>query len=224
MRKPGLLAAMSVCTLALTLITSGAAQATMTYDANVTNGVYFGTGNINGAWTIANASGYELALRAKVYQGLPITPEVGTGIYDTKAGTYGSGTHPNRPLWNWEFSIDNLNLNGTLSGLTALITITDVNTNLSTAAFDLLSIPDNAHLGSQGVQNSESLVFFAPPGFNPSAGDSYRFAVSLNQTTGNIPIVANSITVNAVPEPATMALFGVGVFGLAAARRRRGKA
>lgn len=200
----------------------GSAHASsITYNGNVTNGVYFGTGNVNGGWTIATNQGYELALRAKSYNGAVITPEAGTGVYDTWAGEYGSGSHPTRPIWNWEFSIDNLNSNGTLSGLTASMTILNTATGFTSAPFDLLSIGDNVHLRSEGAQNSESLVYGFLPGFNALVADSYVFSVSLND--GNGQLVSDSITVNAVPEPGTMAILVaglVGMFGLQIVRRR----
>ena len=36
-------------------------QAVVTHNANVTNGVYFGSGNVNGGWTVSNEGGVTLS-------------------------------------------------------------------------------------------------------------------------------------------------------------------
>jgi hypothetical protein len=197
------------------------AQATPVFNANLTHGVYFGTGNPDGGWTVETVGGYELALRAKLYTGATATtPQPGTGIYDFKTGTYGLGKFPNRPLWNWEFSIDNLGGSG-LSGVTATLSISDA-AGLHNAPLNLLAIGDN-NIGDNGNgrQNSESMVFGFLPGFNPWVGDGYGFSVSLNNNTTGALIATDSIVVNAVPEPVSMALLGAGLTFLGIIRRRR---
>jgi hypothetical protein len=81
-------------------------------------------------------------------------------------------------VWNFDYSVNP----GTqsLEGTTALITIKDFGTGLSTS-FDP-SLLDNATSANGGYQNSENLQFGflgAPLGFNASANDLYQFDFTL---------------------------------------------
>ena len=54
-------------------------------------GVYFGSGNVNGNYTIDTANNVEAALRAKNRDGAQQTIDGSSGVYQANAGTCGGG-------------------------------------------------------------------------------------------------------------------------------------
>ena len=95
--------------IAISSLAGGYSLQALSYDANVTPNVIFGTGNGNGFWTVDLQNNIELGLRAKVrYQG--IYNSGGDGTYSFDPGV-SSGS---AAKWNYEFAI-NVNQDGSTS-------------------------------------------------------------------------------------------------------------
>ena len=178
---------------ALTAATT--AGAAITYDANVTNAVIFGSGVTNGSFTVDRSGALELGLRGKVRydvaddQPKNVFNSNGDGTYNHAAG--GPAAAPSRSRWNFEWSV-NSNYNGQGGNLAGLTYTLGMDFDRSAAkdykTLDLLSTPLFDHsFGNNGtamgagvegnaqtlalnnnlMQNSWSLDFFDTPSLMP---------------------------------------------------------
>jgi|WetSurMetagenome_2_1015567.scaffolds.fasta_scaffold87364_3 hypothetical protein len=116
------------------------AHASLTYDANVTNAVIYGSGNANGGFTVDTQSNVELGLRAHVRYPTPLDTfnSNGAGTYSFATGGYGGGAK--LAGWNFDFSI-NSDASGTsglkLSALTYVLGIdTDASQGVNFTSID----------------------------------------------------------------------------------------
>ena len=158
MNKSGLLSAVCVCTLAFT---SSAANAAIAYDQNVTPDIIFGSGNINGSFTVDQGSGVELGLRGKLRydaSGLPQNTfnSNGDGTYTFDAGVAPTQSSPTA-VWSFEWSI-NSNFDGTGGNLNTLTYVLGIDSNpgigTSWTTFDPINggVLDNA-MGTNSTGN-----------------------------------------------------------------------
>ena len=202
-------------------------------------GVYFGSGNVNGNWTVDTANNIEVALRAKNRATLA-TIDGSTGVYRAEPGfcnpTCSGGL---KAMWNYEFSV-NVRADGTgTADLDDFLVRMEVDTDPSAGfAWTVLNVlsnwPDNAYWdGSAPRINRQSPIageFGAQQSANPMFGDSgygylpgaglYGLRLSVLGLTSGAVLAQTSTTV-AIPEPGTMALAGLAFLGLAAVRRRQ---
>jgi hypothetical protein len=184
-------------------------------DSDVTGGWSQGNGTSNGQFTLdQEADGVETGLRASIRGGGggPITPIPGTNFYDAPTGTGANGV----ALWNIDYSINT----GTMTGLTALLTITDGG---NTVSFNPLSISDNTINTVGAEQNSENLTFgfLSALNFDPNADAIYMFDLTLTNAATGALVSSVQIEVDAVPEPSTWAMMILGFCGLGFMAYRR---
>lgn len=215
----------------------GTAHAAPTYGDILANpGVYFGSGNVNGNWTIDTSNGIEVALRAKD-RGTLQTIDGSSGVYTTSTGLCNpvcGGS--NKARWNYELSVNLRAGGGTMSFedvIVELLVDTDAGVGTTFVLLDVLNNwPDNAYWGSTGettssapaagqwgVQQSANPLFGDSGfGFLPGAG-LYDLQLNVRDLAGDL--LAGTVIQVQVPEPASLALVGLALAGLAASRRRR---
>jgi hypothetical protein len=221
----------------------------LSYNASVTPGVYYGSGNINGSWTVDTANGIELGLRT--HQRYPSPANVfNSGGNGTYAWTDTTGyTASNRSSWNYDFSINVAGTNLNVGDFTFQLWIdSDPSASQTWTMFDPTLLPDNSYPndpspnGGYGptsltvpyAQNSQNARFPAGiPGYNNTAVGSYDFSLrAYDKTSGGL--LANTymrVNVNggtasgsfngSVPDSGTtLGLLGLSVAGLGALRRK----
>jgi hypothetical protein len=211
-----------------TLSLCSPALAVISFNEDVT--AIFGSGNGDGSWTVDQANGVELGLRAKQrFPAANIFGSNGDGTYNQLAGNNGAG----RALWNFEWSI-NSGAGNALNSLTYLLKIdTDPTAGINfTTSFNPIdpalhpsgywdhsignsSTPNGAGTEANSIasyinlisdsnnniaQNSWYIGWYAGP-FDPNITGSYSFR--LEAYDGTDLLAATEITVNAVPEPST---------------------
>jgi hypothetical protein len=211
---------LAICVIGTTIFAEKA-NATLAFDANLINGVYYGSGNINGGFTIDTDNGVELGLRAKTLDpnGSNQVINTPTDVYDVPDGL--SPFKAGRAAWNWDVSIDILGGPDTaISQLTATLTITDTITSSQIVIDPINGLGGDATLGTTGVQNSENPLFAVifPAGYSVNSLDPYRFDLTVSDANGNVE--SDTIFVDPqAPEPSTIGLVLSG--GLVLFLRRR---
>jgi hypothetical protein len=212
--------AISTTAAALALAISPA-SAGVVDNSSLTEGVYYGTGNVNGNFVVDTVDGIEIGLRASLYRIGPITPS--GNWYQAPTGL--SSFSSTRAAWNFDFSF-NPGANS-VEGLKSLITIEDLATGKSTS-FDPSAIPDNAATdhGSAppgGYQNSENALFGFFP-YNPNANDTFKFDFTVTGgVLGDTKMDAEAFVQvgSGVPEPSTWAMLIIGFAGVGFVSYRR---
>ncbi len=188
-----------------------------------------GSGQVNGNFTVAEAEGVQIGLRAnRRFSGDPLHVEGSTYFIET--GESGPGL----TLWNYDIHIDfgsQFSMGDYLVMLIASMpnhSTFDLQQDIRATAEAALGYPlQPGYLdGVQLFQTSQNPGFFAS-GIDPDAHGLYTFDLHLFPHA-DAPFLSTTITVavdaRPVPEPATMLAATMGLIGLGGYVRRRVKA
>lgn len=173
-----------------------------------------GQGVDNVLFNVQTASGVTVALGAHAYKNGEFLANDGVSTYYAASGTYTG--EPDRANWSFDFAWD---LGTACTGCTVKLEVdtdpgagetfvTLFNTNQFNVAFESWNMEMSFMNGLMGGYD-----------FNPNAATSTGFRLSVLDANSTV-LVSSNITVQ-VPEPASLALVGAALLGLAASRRRR---
>lgn len=161
------------------------------------------------------ASGVKVAIGAHAYKNSAFLANDGVRNFYAQNGVY-LPDGKNYANWSFDFAYD---IRGCQGCKIWLGIDTDSSAAVNYTDIDLLSLGLPMFLGESW--NLEMSFLNTPSfNFNPYAASSTDFRLFVTDAAGGT-LATTDITVN-VPEPASMALIGIALAGLAAVRRRRG--
>jgi hypothetical protein len=184
------------------LVAANTAMAAVAFNQDVNlpgPGVFFGSGNANGGWTVGTSNGIELGLRTHQRYPSPANTfnHIGSGTY-AWADQLGY-TASNRASWNYDFSINVAATGFGVDAFTYKLWIdSDAGAGHSWTVIDPSAIPDNATSGPQYEQNSENPRFAGVgiPGYVNTIAGTYDFVLQASDNTGVLASTYMRVNVN----------------------------
>lgn len=228
---------MKLLSIGIALLVSHVSNASLLYDQDLANGVHFGDGNDNGFFTVSSYEGIELGLRAKLRFDDNNQPQNtfnsngdGTYSFDNTAPPLGFGWNEGAStsaIWNFEWSIDltDSSSNFEFDDLSFMLSIDfDSGAGTNFLSFDPTAQPNDNALRDLSMQNSWNMEFFkdfGPLPYNNTDIGIYTF--ELSAYNGQELLASTNIDVLqgvTVPEPSTLAIFGLSLLGLSLRKKR----
>lgn len=186
-----------------------------------------GSGIPNDAVVVStDLTGVTLGLAAHSrYSPVTLTND-GVNTFFANPGPYDAG-HPNWALWNFDYFASGPAGTSYQLSYDFNPAWSPVASDMGTVNFGAVSLNDSQNLGFSWLTLEIPPTFDGPSfgAFNPNVDGRYTFILRATDSLGNSDTATMHVVVGnpPIPEPATMAMFGLGLAGMAAVRTRKNR-